>query len=381
MPVRRNRLRLSAAMLIVTLPIAVIVGSRYFSPAAAQTAPILSGPSSSSPVAISPDGKSVWVVNPDKSSVSVINVENDANQKVAEVGVLDEPNNLVISPDGKWVYVADTASGHVTIIDASTSTPGVFANVGVGTEPYGLALTPSGRRLYVTNARSNSISVIDTTTFHVLFTIENVGQEPRGIAITNNGDGNDDDEMIYVTQFLGIDRPKVLIGRDDYKEGRVTVLAVADNHVVTEVVLNPIADTGFLSNGSAINRVAALDSGAFTVPTGAFPNLLNSIVIKGSHAYVPSNAASPDGPVRFNVNVQPLLSVIDLNTNREGAAGAAKQTINMNRGINFEPARACVPGRALGHRVQAQCRRGLRGGFVEQPGGEGEPGCQRHSHH
>jgi len=85
--------------------------------------------------------------------------------------------------------------------------------------------------------------------FRVLFTIENVGPEPRGITITNNGDTNDNDELIYVTQFLAVDRPGVLIGRDDYKEGRVTVISVADNHVVREVVLNPIAETGFLSNG------------------------------------------------------------------------------------------------------------------------------------
>jgi YVTN family beta-propeller protein len=38
------------------------------------------------------------------------------------------------------------------------------------------------------------------------------------------------------------------------------------------------------------------------------------------------------------VNVQPLLSVIDLNTNKEGVVNGNSQTINMNRGINFEPA-------------------------------------------
>jgi len=38
---------------------------------------------------------------------------------------------------------------------------------------------------------------------------------------------------------------------------------------------------------------AAVDPAAFTVPTGAFPNMLNSIAIKGTHAYVPNNAASP----------------------------------------------------------------------------------------
>jgi len=81
------------------------------------------------------------------------------------------------------------------------------------------------------------------------------------------GDTNDNDELIYVTQFLAVDRPGVLIGRDDYKEGRVTVISVADNHVVREVVLNPIAETGFLSNGSALKQIPATNPPTFTVHT------------------------------------------------------------------------------------------------------------------
>jgi YVTN family beta-propeller protein len=335
---RRNPFHFSLLVLAATLAIAVVLGSRH-STVTAQSPPLLAGPSSSGPIAITPDGNFVWVVNPDKNSVSQINVQNDANQKVAEIPVLEGPSNLTISPDGHWVYVTDTITGHVTFIDTTTSPPSVFANIGVGTEPYGLALTPTGSRLYVTNARSNSISVLDTANFRVLFTIDDVGREPRGIAITNSGNGNDDGELIYVTQFLATDRTKVLIGADNYKEGRVTVLSAADNHVVTEVVLNPIAETGFLANGDALNHIPANPNPAvFTVPTGAFPNMLNSIAINGSHAYVPNNAASPNGPVRFNVNVQPFLSVIDLTTNQEGQANGAIQTINMNRGINFEPA-------------------------------------------
>ena len=45
--------------------------------------------------------------------------------------------------------------------------------------------------------------------------------EPRGIAITSNGDADDNDEKVYVTQFDAVDRPGTIIGADDYKEGRV----------------------------------------------------------------------------------------------------------------------------------------------------------------
>jgi DNA-binding beta-propeller fold protein YncE len=71
--------------------------------------------------------------------------------------------------------------------------------------------------------------------------------------------------------------------------------------------------------------------------TGAFPNSLNTIAIKGNRAYLPNNAASPDGPFRFNVNVQAFLNVIDTVNDVEAKVGDQLQSINMNRGINFEP--------------------------------------------
>jgi len=295
-------------------------------------------PTNSSPIAVTPDNRFVWVANPDNNSVSVINVQNDANQKVAEVAVGVEPNNLAITPNGQFVYVANTVSGTISVIANTPANPQVVSTILAGTEPYGLAFTPNGRKLYVTNARSNNVSVIDPATNAVVKTLFNVGPEPRGIAITNDGDSDDNDEKVYVTQFLSTDRPGTTIGADDYKEGRVTVISTATDEVIGQVVLSPMADTGFRSNGSALKRIPAVTPPAFTVTTGAFPNMLNSVVIKGNRAYLPNNAASPDGPVRFNVNVQAFLSVIDTTTDTEGQAGGQSQTINMNRGINFEPA-------------------------------------------
>jgi YVTN family beta-propeller protein len=293
------------------------------------------GPTTSSPIALSPDDRFVWVANPDSNSVSVVRVENDANQLVAEIPVGTEPQNVAISPNGATVYVSNTVSGTVTVIDAASRQ--IISTILVGTEPYGMALTPNGRKLYVANARSNNVTVIDGTSNTLLTTIQNVGPEPRGIAITSDGDSDDLDEKVYVTQFLASDRPGTIIGADNYKEGRVTVIGTGTDTILRQVILNPIADTGFRSNGSALQRIPATNPATFTVVTGAFPNNLNSIVIKGNRAYLPNNGASPDGPVRFNVNVQALLSVLDTVTDEEGQAGGASQTINMNRGINFEP--------------------------------------------
>jgi len=324
--------------------------------ASAQTTP--SGPTSSSPIAVTPDNNFVWVVNTDNDSVSVINVQNDANQKVAEIPVGDEPNNLAITPNGQTVYVANTISGTVSVIN--TASRQVVGTISVGAEPYGIALTPNGTKLYVTNARSDDISVISTATNTVLRTIRLQAPvpcpgcppcptcplfEPRGIAITSDGDGVDTDEKVYVTQFNGVDRPGALIGADDYKEGRVLVISAATDTVIGTVVLAPMADTGFKSKGSALacrikgatdpTCVTNAPDNSFT--TGAFPNSLNAIAIKGNRAYLPNNAASPDGPFRFNVNVQAFLNVIDTVNDVEGKVGDQLQSINMNRGINFEP--------------------------------------------
>ena len=177
------------------------------------------------------------------------------------------------------------------------------------------------------------MTVIDALSNTPIGTIPNVGIEPRGIAITSDGDNSDLDEKVYVTQFLAIDRPGTIIGADDYKEGHVSVISTATDTVIKQIVLNPMADAGFRSNGSALKRIPATTPPTFTVVTGAFPNYLNAVAIKGNRAYLPNNAASPDGPVRFNVNVQAFLSVIDTVADAE----SQPQTINMNRGINLEP--------------------------------------------
>ena len=68
--------------------------------------------------------------------------------------------------------------------------------------------------------------------------------------------------------------------------------------------------------------------------TGAFPNLLQSVVIAGSRADLPNTASSPNGPFKFNVNVQGFLSVFDITTDTDSG-----QTINMNNGVeNEDPA-------------------------------------------
>src|SRR5262249_39713231 len=67
--------------------------------------------------------------------------------------------------------------------------------------------------------------------------------------------------------------------------------------------------------------------------TGAYPNQLNSIAVKGNFAYATAVGASPNGPTRFDVNTQSLLSVIDLTRNADTV-----QTVNMHRAVSAQTA-------------------------------------------
>jgi len=279
----------------------------------AVTAQPVTSSTHSSPIAITSDNKFVWSANPDNNSVSVFEVIPPPTelQKVAEVPVGTEPWCVAITPDNAKVYVTNQVSGTVSVINQATRA--VLKTVKVGTEPFGCALTPDGSRLYVTNISSDNVSVIDTATDTLLTTIQNVGPRPRGIAITGDGltDGLTGELKVYVTQFLSErpadNDPRPLTqseGRDDGRVGRVTVIDATLNQVIKTIVLNPLANVGgFLSDGSTLDREPL--TGVFDNVTGAFPNLLESIVIKGTLAYLPNTCSSPNGPFRFGDVVGP----------------------------------------------------------------------------
>jgi YVTN family beta-propeller protein len=315
------------------LPVLLLLGARQ--PVVAQGNTVSP---SSSPIVITSDNRFVWAVNPDTNTLSAARVEGDVNLKEVEIPVGREPQSVAISNNNRSLFVTNMVDGTVSVINVPG---GVVAaaepvrDIRVGTEPYGCVLTPDGTKLYVANSTSNSVSVIDTRTLQVARTIPNVGVRPMGLGIQNN--------KLYVTQFYAQLRPNGRPvdqneGADDGREGRVTVINTVTDTVLKTIPLAPLdpARVGFKANGSTLGKVPPRNNAQgqpiFDTDTGCFPNILQSIAFKGNRAYLPAIGSSPNGPFRFNVNCQSVLSVIDTLNDVE----AANQTINMNNGLGAE---------------------------------------------
>jgi len=286
------------------------------------------GPTNSSAIAISANDQFIWAVNQDVNAVSVFGVANDVYQYVAQIPVGNEPRTVALTPN--YAFVSNMVDDTVSVI--STDTYSVVDTILVGAEPYGVAATPDGGKVYVANASSNTVSVLSTAPpFQVINTIPNVGADPRGIGITADG------SRVFVTQFFARFRTGIVPGSDNEKEGRVTVINGVTDTIIGQLTLDPMADTGFNANANALARIAPPGGDPTRPPfnqiTGAYPNQLQYIAILGNRAYLPNTAASPNGPVRFNVNTHGFLSVFNILSLQH----EAQNTINLNRGIQFEP--------------------------------------------
>lgn len=334
-----KRLSQITAFVVVPAVVAFFWAGMNYGGVEAQETARFQAPTNSQPLALSADDSLLAVANPDNNSVSLFDLRSGTPTRISEIATGEEPNGVAVSPDGTRVYVANTVSGTVSVLGinrAANSYGNLIANIRVGTEPYGLALTPRGRKLYVSNARSNSVSVIDTATNTVVKTIADVGFEPRGIAITNTPGYEDQQETVYVTQFLSLPIPGKIDGFDDAKAGKVSIISAGTDTLVGEITLNPMADTGFKAAGDALQRIAppaTIGEADLKFTTGAYPNQLNNIALRGRFAFVPNTGASPNGPIRFDVNTQSLLHVIDLANSRD-----AGKTINIHRAIADAPA-------------------------------------------
>lgn len=269
----------------------------------------------SAALALAEDGNTLVMVNTDDGTVGVFDVAGvPARRALLTVGALDsEPWAVVITPDSKTAFVLLRNTGAVVqISNLDSQAPTVGIPVFVGAEPTSLVLSPTGKTLFVSSFVEGSVYVLDTEGGLRLRDdgIVSVGGTPRGLCMTNDLDEDDSDELLFVTNFFSV--PSGIVrndpnlgaqtageGTDFGRQGLVHVLRAGDLSLVQDVALAPIDNAGFPDPNNA------------NVFVGAFPNQLFSCTVNNGKVYVPNMAAGPRGAVKFNANVQGVVSVFE----------------------------------------------------------------------
>jgi YVTN family beta-propeller protein len=317
----------------------------------------LATPSRSTSIALTSDDRRAVTVNRERHSLAILEVRDmegaDTAKLLAEVAVGNEPRFVALSPDDQEAYVTNALDGTVSVVAlAGPAAFTVVAEILVGTEPRGLAVTPNGTRLFVANHTAGTVSIIDPVARSVLGLVT-VGGNPTAVAITNNGDADDRDERVFITQFFAERIPGGAgEGFDTGKRGVVHTFPVADPSAVSRITLSPLADSGFTADRSSFcpqtnpnlhrpdvalfcpDVTAPAGSPVLTQdPQGAFPNQLLAALIRGNLLFLPNIGAAPEPPVQFTVNVQALVHVVDTTRLLEQTA----LHVNLNREIATEP--------------------------------------------
>ena len=275
---------------------------------------VLKGPSKSSTIALSDDGTLVIMSNPEADSVSIFKTSDNTLLKTVPTG--KEPFAVVIGPDSKTAYVANRADATVVKLTAiDTANPVVGTPVNVGSEPTGLALSPTGAKLFVAEFAEGRVSVINTAAMTLGTSV--ALRNPRAVAVTNDGDADDSDETVIVTEFYGLP----VAGKemqDDGRQGVVRLYKVSD--------LSTDGNINFASRPSQFGP-----AGAAGTTTLTSPNQLAAVGIQGNRIFVTSVSASPQAPLNYSQNVFPVMYVGNLSSRTEDTTAAG--TTNLARKI------------------------------------------------
>lgn len=178
-----------------------------------------------------------------------------------------------------YAYISNANSGTVSVINTEINQ--VIATVNVGQSPRGVAITPNGAFVYVANRNSDTVSVINTTTEQVIATIP-VDGFPAGIAITPSG------QYAYVTNWENLTT----------QQGTVSVIDTQTNKVIDIIPLGVFAEPTSVAITPSGQYVYVADFGDGSVSvistatnqvTATISNLydsLDGIAISGNGQYI-----------------------------------------------------------------------------------------------
>jgi DNA-binding beta-propeller fold protein YncE/cytochrome c553 len=306
---------LTLSLLGLTVVIAVNGASKLGLVASAQGSAVLPRASKSSTIALTSDDKYAVMVNPEDDSISVFATNPAIKRATIKTGT--EPSSVVIDPDNVTAFVANRADATVVkVTGINGNAPRLAGKVAVGSEPTGLALSPSGAKLFVAEFAEGRISVIDTASMKIVGSID-APNNPRAVSVTNNGNNDDNDELVIVPEFYGTPGPGPEAS-DEGRTGLVRIYKLSTLEATPGIKFAPL-DSGFVPEGTS----------AGTVKTS--PNQLSAVAIQGNKIYATSVSASPKGPSKFNGNVFPVLYVGDLESRQEDTGSSG--TVNLAKKI------------------------------------------------
>lgn len=243
-------------------------------------------PSWGSTITISDSDSSIWVVNPDAGSVS--KVDSQTMKKVAEIPAGLQPWSLALSPDNNRIYVLDRAGGQLLVINVQAEA--VCAAIPVGPYPGQIALSPGGQSIIVTVTNQDEVVLIDSGSLGITQRAP-LSAKPVALAITDDGDGQGDDEKIYVTHQIAFSTPDAEPGTDDGAFGQVTVLDAGDLAILNTIALAP--------------------------DIHGYPNQLAAVSIFQDRAWVPHIRTAPALPNGLSTKVFAAVAELDLDQDQE----------------------------------------------------------------
>jgi len=202
-----------------------------------------------------------------------------------------------------YAYITNAGSNTVSVIDTATDNVTATLNY-VGSNPDGIAVSPDGRKVYVANSdwdnksAIDTVSIIDTATNTFTDTVD-VGQWPWGIAVTPDG------SKVYVTND----------GSDT-----VSVIDTATNNVIATVpvgidprgvAVTPDGSKVYVTNADWWNNISAIDT-VFAIDTAT--NTVTANMSVGNKPW--GIAVTPDGKKVYVANYgSNTTSVIDTSSN------------------------------------------------------------------
>ena len=297
--------------------LAALVMALAFMAVPGALAAVFTQPQNSSPIALSADQRFVWVVNPRDDTVSVIRTAN--NTVIATLATGDEPRSVALDPNNNFAFVANAAGNTVTVIRIINPSGANFSavierNIVTGAEPWDIVISPNGQRVFVSNSAQDTITVINAITRKIIGQINLRNSvcnapnpqrrfQPRGMAIILAN------TQLYVTRFLSF--TKAAGGRqgiDAGKEGAVCRIAIdTASNVIGGYVPQQLITFAAQPPGFAVDST---DDGNAD-QTAAFPNQMQSLVIRGNRGFMPNIAASPTSPLVFNNDTQAFVTFLN----------------------------------------------------------------------